>query len=125
MAQSTILLSINAGSSSVKVTLFKAEDGKPEKIAAAEISGISSPPAQFTYSRNNQKHKKELPSSINSHNDAFEHILESFLNDKDLENISHIDYACHRVVHGVSGQLEQDSLTVLNIINRVTTQSTS
>jgi acetate kinase len=128
MAQSTIILSINAGSSSVKVTLFKADDDKPEKIAAAEISGISSPPAQFTYSRNNQKHKEELPSSIKSHNDAFEHILESFLNDKDLENVSsrdHIDYACHRVVHGVSGQLEQDSFTVLNKTNRVTTQSTS
>ena len=106
MAKPIVILSINAGSSSVKVTLFTAEGDAPEKIAAAEISGLSAPPAQFTYSRDDDKHKEELPSSIISHNDAFQHILESFLRDKNLEFISsrdHIDYACHRVVHGVGG----------------------
>lgn len=108
MDQSTIILSINAGSSSVKVTLFKAEGDKPEKIAAAQISGISSSTAEFTYSRNDQKVKEELSNSIKSHNDAFQHILESFLNDEELQSVSdrgHIDYACHRVVHGVSGPI--------------------
>lgn len=107
MAKSTVILSINAGSSSVKVTLFQADNDQPTKIAAAEISGLSASPAQFTYSRNSHKQEEELPSSIKSHNDAFHHILETFLEDKALETVSsrdHIDYACHRVVHGVSGQ---------------------
>ena len=106
MAKTSIaILSINAGSSSVKATLFKAEGNRPEAIAAAEVSGINASPAQLTYTRNNNKQKKELRSSIASHNDAFECILESFLNDTELELVSdrdHIDYVCHRVVHGVS-----------------------
>ncbi len=108
MAKSTVILSINAGSSSVKATLFEADDVKPEKIAAAEISGLRSPPVQFSYecSRNSNKRQQELPDTIKSHSDAFQYILESFLSDEDLDIVSHrdhIDYACHRVVHGVSG----------------------
>jgi acetate kinase len=106
MAKSTIILSINAGSSSVKVTLFKAEDDRPQQIAAGQISGLSAPPAQFNYTRGDNTNEEELPRSVKTHNDAFGHILEAFLNDKDLETISrrdHIDYACHRVVHGVGG----------------------
>ncbi len=130
MAKPTVILSINAGSSSVKVTLFTAEGDQPEKIAAAEISGLSAPPAQFTYSRNNDKHKEELPSSIKSHNDAFQYILESFLSDKDLDFISnqdHIDYACHRVVHGVSGAktLRAQNRPMLTVNYRVTTRNKS
>lgn len=131
MAKSTTILSINAGSSSVKVTLFKANStggDQLEKIAAAEISGINAPPAQFTYTRDNNKEKKELPSSIQSHNDAFECILESFLNDTELELISsrdHIDYVCHRVVHGVSWLASTEQNRELIDYDRVITRSTS
>jgi acetate kinase len=41
--------------------------------------------------------------NITSHNDAFQHILDSFINDKDLKEVrskDDITYACHRVVHG-------------------------
>jgi acetate kinase len=102
----TVILSVNAGSSSVKATLFKAEkNDQPERIAAAQVTGISSPPAQFTYTRDNNKHKQELSDTIKSHNDAFQYILKTLLDDKDLGIVSSkddIDYACHRVVHGVS-----------------------
>ncbi len=130
MAKPTVILSINAGSSSVKATLFTAEGDQPEKIAAAEISGLSAPPAQFTYSRSDDKRKEELPSSIKSHNDAFQYILESFLSDKDLDFISspdHIDYSCHRVVHGVSGAktLRAQTAVMLTVIHRVTTRNQS
>ena len=107
MAKSTIILSINAGSSSVKVTLFKVQDDsdQPEKVAASEVSGISTPPAQFSYSRADKKYKQQLSASIRTHHNAFEYILKFFLDDPELEIVSsrdHIDYACHRVVHGVS-----------------------
>ncbi len=127
MAKPAIILSINAGSSSVKVTLFTAEGDQPQKIAAAEVSGLSAPPAHFTYSRNHDKHKEELPSSIRSHNDAFQYILESFLGDKNLEFISsrdHISYACHRVVHGVSGANTNTRVMLIDI-HRVTTRNKS
>ncbi len=130
MANPTVILSINAGSSSVKVTLFTAEGDQPQKIAAAEISGLSAPPAQFIYSRNDDRHKEELPSSIESHNDAFQYILETFLRDKDLDFISsrdHIHYACHRVVHGVreAKTLRAQTRVTLTIIYRETTRSKS
>jgi hypothetical protein len=129
MAKSMVILSINAGSSSVKATLFKADGDQPERIAAAEISCISSPPAQFTYTRDNDKQKRDLADPIKSHYDAFDYILESFLNDGDLDIVSsrdHIDYACHRVVHGVSAPLRQSTIfQTLNVGGRVITQSTS
>ena len=112
MARSTVILSVNAGSSSVKVTLFTAQGDQPEKIAAAEISSLSDPPAHFAYSRSYEKQKHELSSAIVSHSHAFQYILEYFLNDKDLAILSsrdRIDYACHRVVHGVSGSNPPES----------------
>jgi acetate kinase len=132
MAKPMVILSINAGSSSVKATLFKADNHQPEKI---EISWLSSPPAQFFYqcNRNSSEHHQELPDTITSHNDAFQYILESFLNDKDLEVVSyrdHIDYAYHRVVHGVSRRsntrpIRQGRFATLIDVGRVITPSKS
>ena len=111
MANPEVILSINAGSSSLKITLFSVKDKSLEKIAAADVSGFTAPPAKEKYSRGSYKHTTELPKSIQSHNDAFQHILDSFLNDKDLKEVSSKDditYACHRVVHG--GNYTRDQL---------------
>jgi hypothetical protein len=70
MSKPKTILSINAGSSSLKITLFSVKNESPD---------------------------------IKSHNDAFQHILDGFLNDKDLKDVTSKDditYACHRVVHG-------------------------
>lgn len=111
MAKAIVLLSVNAGSSSVKATLFQADaDGAEEqlaRIAAAEVSGLSAPPAEFSYLRGDEKHKHQFPSSISTHHDAFQYILESFFNDRDLRAVSgkdQVDYVCHRIVHGVGGE---------------------
>jgi acetate kinase len=130
MAKSTTILSINAGSSSVKITLFTADGDQPAKIAAAEISGLGDTTPRFTYSRNDKKYSEELPSSIKGHNDAFQYILEFFLNDAELNSISsrdQIDYACHRVVHGVSDGAARNHKSLVMLINskRVITQSRS
>lgn len=105
MSAPKIILAINAGSSSLKITLFSAK-GPPspslEKIAAAQVSGFADPPAIEKYSRGTYSTKNELP-NIKSHNDAFQYILESFIDDKDLKEVQSKDditYACHRVVHG-------------------------
>ena len=103
MSKPEIILSINAGSSSLKITLFRVKDKSLELIAAADVSGFTAPPAKEKYSRGSYKHTNELSKSIQSHNDAFQHILDSFLNDKDLKEVNNRDditYACHRAVHG-------------------------
>lgn len=104
MSNPKIILSINAGSSSLKITLFAVDSSSSslEKIAAAEVSGFTDPPAKEKYSRGSYSRKNEWP-NIKSHNDAFQHILDAFLNDKELRELSSKDditYACHRVVHG-------------------------
>ena len=111
MSRPRVILSINAGSSSLKITLFHVDGSgtssslsAPEKIAAAEVSGFTDPPAKERYSRTAGSYttKNELP-NIKSHSDAFRHILQAFVADKDLKevnNIEDITHACHRVVHG-------------------------
>lgn len=111
MSKPEIILSINAGSSSLKITLFSVKNKSLEKIAAADVSGFTAPPAKEKYSRGTYKKNSELPKSIQSHNDAFQHILDSFLGDKDLKEVNSKDditYACHRVVHG--GDYSRDQL---------------
>ena len=111
MSRPRIILAINAGSSSLKITLFKVDNSldadigassEPERIAAAEISGFTDPPAKQRYARGSYSTKNELP-GIKSHSDAFQHILNAFLGDKDLKEVNskeEISHACHRVVHG-------------------------
>jgi acetate kinase len=104
MSRPEIILSINAGSSSLKITLFRVKDSSTslEKIAAAEVSGFTDPPTKEKYTRGSYSTKNEWP-NIKSHNDAFQHILDGFLNDKDLGEVrskDDITYACHRIVHG-------------------------
>jgi hypothetical protein len=105
MSERKIILAINAGSSSLKITLFSAKAAPSqslEKIAAAQVSGFTDPPAKEKYSRGSYSTRNELP-NITSHDDAFQHILDSFISDKDLKEVQSRDditYACHRVVHG-------------------------
>src|SRR5256885_10810778 len=78
MSKPNIILSINAGSSSLKITLFSVKEDASssylEKIAAAEVSGFTDPPAKEKYTRGSYTTKNEWP-DIKSHNDAFQHIL--------------------------------------------------
>ncbi|KAF8541534.1 hypothetical protein BDD12DRAFT_828826 [Trichophaea hybrida] len=44
------ILSINAGSSSVKLSLYSATfSSTPKHLVASSITGLTSPPASFTY----------------------------------------------------------------------------
>src|SRR5437868_13031174 len=78
MSKPNIILSINAGSSSLKITLFRVKEDASssylEKIAGSEVSGFTDPPAKEKYTRGGHSTKNELP-DIRSHNDAFQYIL--------------------------------------------------
>jgi len=100
-----IILSINAGSSSVKVSVYQTlgKDQDPKELAEVQIDGLTAPPPTLKYSRGDEKIKGKELSEINSQEDAFKYILDHLTNDTGLPELSHRDdiaYATHRVVHG-------------------------
>ena len=101
----TIILSVNAGSSSVKVSVYETSSpaSPPTQLAEASISGLTAPPAAFTYTASSTNTKNEQVPHVDSQDSAFDHILdrlqssESLPQASDKHNITHV---CHRVVHG-------------------------
>jgi len=103
---SKIILSINAGSSSVKISVYTAEQGKPPReVAETQLDGLTAPPCQLKYTRGSQTicKNKEIEEKITTQDDAFKYLLDELIKDEDLTYINKkedIALACHRVVHG-------------------------
>jgi acetate kinase len=101
-----VILAINAGSSSVKVSVYQADKhGPPSQIAEAQVSGLTAPPAKLTYSRGGEtvQDKDDLGDSVKSQSDAFTLLLRTLIEDSGLDQIKSKDdifIACHRIVHG-------------------------
>lgn len=97
------VLSVNAGSSSVKITFYTFEN-PPKVIADAQISGITAPPPALKYQRTgSSKHKEKLQEKLSTPQDAFTYLLKRCFNDPELSEVaseSDLAYICHRVVHG-------------------------
>ncbi|KAI0009086.1 acetate kinase [Xylariaceae sp. FL0662B] len=101
-----IILSINAGSSSVKISVFSAEyNVTPKQRAECQINGLTAPPAELTYSRGDVQVIKghSVVEKVETQEDAFKILLDTLVRDTGLPEISakeDISIACHRVVHG-------------------------
>lgn len=100
-----IILAINAGSSSVKISVYKVDNKgqAPTQIADAQLSGLTAPPVKLDYTRGSERIKGEEVEDINSQEEAFEHILNHLVHDRglsDLPSKDSITHTCHRVVHG-------------------------
>lgn len=101
-----IILSINAGSSSVKVSVFSAQPGQvPRELAETQLDGLTAPPVQLKYTRGSQSiyKNKKIDQEIKTQEEAFQFLLDELTDDKELTAISKkedITLACHRVVHG-------------------------
>ncbi|KAL2868253.1 putative acetate kinase [Aspergillus lucknowensis] len=96
------ILSVNAGSSSVKITFYTFEK-TPNVIANAHISGITAPPATFKYSVGDKQWEEELKETVSTPQDAFKLLLKRCFTDSDLSGVASSDdlaCVCHRVVHG-------------------------
>lgn len=110
---SKIILSINAGSSSVKISIYSAEAGQPPKsLAETQIDGLTSPPPKLKYTRGSESiyKDKEIGKEIKTQNDAFQYMLDQLINDKDFDAIKKkedIAIACHRIVHGGNYETSQ------------------
>jgi acetate kinase len=104
-----IILAINAGSSSVKVSVntFDASSSSPPKaIASISVAGLTAPPVSLTYSRGTESIAKDKQlDNISNAQDAFAAILEHLTSDPELSELQYPDdiaFACHRIVHGGS-----------------------
>ncbi|KAI7315630.1 acetate kinase, partial [Hortaea werneckii] len=119
---SKIILAINAGSSSVKVSVFSyhptttstntPKDNRDQidtsltGLAQIQISNLTASPALLTYTLRDQPASQKnspLPTSISTPRTAFQKILTTLLQDPDLPALNSpadITVAVHRIVHG-------------------------
>jgi acetate kinase len=103
---SELILSVNAGSSSVKISVYKSptDNSKlPIQLAEAVAEGLTAPPAKLNYTRGDEKIKGKELEGIKTQEDAFRYILDHLTNDKGLSELKDKDdirFTCHRVVHG-------------------------
>jgi acetate kinase len=99
-----IILSINAGSSSVKVSVYTCTSSSPTLLAEASIEGLTAPPAVLKYQRGDLVIKNQkVEDEIDGQENAFEWILEYLKKDEgllELRTLEDIRFTCHRVVHG-------------------------
>lgn len=115
MSSKILILAINAGSSSVKLSLYSSltqnpNSRVPKLILKSSISNLTSPPTVFKYTHASSSSSsspsnvdsKELP-GIKSQEDGFKHFLDHLSSDPELKQVSSgkdIAFACHRIVHG-------------------------
>ncbi|KAH3956706.1 acetate kinase [Parastagonospora nodorum] len=103
---SEIILSINAGSSSVKISVYRTTTDNsqvPTQLAEAVIEGLTAPPAKLKYTRGDEKIQGKELENIQTQEDAFRYILKHLTDDEGLSELNHkddIQFTCHRVVHG-------------------------
>lgn len=105
IAMGKLILAINAGSSSVKVSVYKgsSKDVEPPMLADISVAGLTAPPATLTYKRGDESIKGKEIDGVDSQESAFEYVLEHLLNDDGLPELKQkedIEFACHRIVHG-------------------------
>ena len=93
---SNIILSINAGSSSLKVSIYAPTADGPKHIVTATLSNIKAEP-EFDSSHIDLYDKEKDTSKVKDHDSALAHILNHLFRLIGKEDITHV---CHRVVHG-------------------------
>src|SRR6267154_3375231 len=100
----SLVLAVNAGSSSLKISLFRrsAEDAaNPVLLLSSSISDVFAPPAKVKFrpvAPQNRSLNEEVD-SIRDHASAFAHFLDRLKEEASIDrtNITHV---AHRVVHG-------------------------
>lgn len=100
-----IVLAINAGSSSVKISVYTVAgvNAPPLQIADAQVTGLTAPPAKLTYNRGSSVVSKNQEVAVKGQDNAFKLLLETFVQDDQLPELSSetdVTIACHRIVHG-------------------------
>ncbi|KAJ7746367.1 Acetokinase family-domain-containing protein [Mycena metata] len=102
--KNNLVLSVNAGSSSLKISLYSVRPGgdhlEPVELkVTSSISNISAPPAKFSFKVVQGTTKDEKVQKIHDHPSAFAHFIDCLDEEPDLDR-ARITHVCHRVVHG-------------------------
>ena len=100
------ILSVNAGSSSLKFTLFELPFEKVVVSGTFEKIGIEG--SFYTIKYNGEKIKKEAP--LKNHTDAVKILMNELIDMKILDSYEDLDAVGHRVVHG--GDTYFDSIII-------------
>ena len=100
------ILSVNAGSSSLKFTLFELPFEKVVVSGTFEKIGIEG--SFYTIKYNGEKIKKEAP--LKNHTDAVKILMSELIDMKILDSYEDLDAVGHRVVHG--GDTYFDSIII-------------
>lgn len=106
MPRTKLILSVNAGSSSIKLSLYSASYGStPVSLLKSSVSGLTSPPAKFSYSNNaNKIHNVEDEGfkDVTDQRSALGLFLRHLERDDSLKEhgTGEIGLVVHRVVHG-------------------------
>ena len=106
MSPTRLILSVNAGSSSIKLCLYSAFFGStPVSLVKSSVSGLTSPPAKFSYSNNaNKAHNVDDRESgdVTDQSSALELFLGHLGRDENLKEhgAGEIELVVHRIVHG-------------------------
>jgi len=100
----SLVLAVNAGSSSLKISLFRrsAEDAtNPVLLLSSSMSSIFSSPAKFKFSlvAHRNSSLNEQVDSICDHASAFTHFLNRLKEEASIDRTD-IKHIAHRVVHG-------------------------
>ena len=90
------IISINAGSSSLKFSLFNMEN--KELLISGTFERIGLDGSFVTFKLNDEKIKKEV--ELNNHEDAVKVLLSNLIELKVISSLEEIDAVGHRLVHG-------------------------
>lgn len=106
MPRTKLILSVNAGSSSIKLSLYSASFGStPLSLVKSSVSGLTSPPAKFSYSNDaNKRHNVEDRESgnVTDQSSALGLFLRHLGQDESLKEYGtgEVELVVHRIVHG-------------------------
>jgi acetate kinase len=100
-----VILAINAGSSSVKISVYSVYNrhSSPSETANAQVSGLTALPSKLTYTRSGEAVHGGKEVDATTQDDAFSLLIETLIGDEELRCISSsddVDGICHLVVHG-------------------------
>lgn len=100
------ILSVNAGSSSLKFTAFEMPEEK--KLISGYFERIGIGKSFYTLKMNGEK--KQVEVEMNTHEDAFKILIQELIDNKIVKDLSEIKGIGHRVVHG--GEYFKDSVVI-------------
>lgn len=100
------ILSVNAGSSSLKFTLFQMPEGK--ELIGGYFEKIGLDDSFYSIKLNGEKTKKVV--SVKDHSEAVKILIDELINNKVISSLNELDGVGHRLVHG--GEKYTDSVII-------------